>query len=287
MIIHGTQESLFNNVESNSIDAIITDPPYGVLGKHKIETGFDFNLFLENSYRVLKKGGFLVYFCQEPSASRWNVASMERFVYKHEIIWNKKSPSGVFAKIMNIHEKIMIFIKGEGSVNKIEVLKDKHNIHDSKRELATIYEFARKYPQLTLSECMKKSRIYVSQTPVSDATYSHIKETIKPSYYALKPTKNVSSVMVFTAHNKLKRNLDSHNVKHPTVKPIQLVEILIRLTTSEQATILDPFIGSGTTALACMNTNRQYIGFELHKEYVDICNARIIENQKRLDYILI
>ena len=62
---------------------------------------------------------------------------------------------------------------------------------------------------------------------------------------------------------------------HPTQKPVALIEYLIRTYTNEWETVLDFTIGSGTTAIACINTNRNYIGVELDKWYVDIANERI------------
>lgn len=62
---------------------------------------------------------------------------------------------------------------------------------------------------------------------------------------------------------------------HPTVKPIVLMEYLVKLITKEKQLVLDPFIGSGTTALSCMITNRNFIGFEISKEYCDIAQRRM------------
>lgn len=62
---------------------------------------------------------------------------------------------------------------------------------------------------------------------------------------------------------------------HPTVKPISLIEYLIKLVTREGQTILDPFLGSGTTAIACLKLNREFIGIEKEPEYVKIAKARI------------
>ncbi|PKR83519.1 DNA-methyltransferase [Heyndrickxia camelliae] len=62
---------------------------------------------------------------------------------------------------------------------------------------------------------------------------------------------------------------------HPTVKPMKLMEYLVRLITPENGIVLDPFAGSGTTLLACINMQKNYIGFELSQEYVDIINQRI------------
>ena len=70
------------------------------------------------------------------------------------------------------------------------------------------------------------------------------------------------------------RNVAYKN-NHPTVKPIKLMEYLIKLVSKEEAIILDPFLGSGTTAIACLNLNRKFIGIEKEDEYIKIAEARI------------
>ena len=67
---------------------------------------------------------------------------------------------------------------------------------------------------------------------------------------------------------------------HPTVKPIALMEYLCKLITPIDGIALDPFMGSGTTAIACININRKYIGFEIDKGYYDIIMKRIDDKQK-------
>ena len=62
---------------------------------------------------------------------------------------------------------------------------------------------------------------------------------------------------------------------HPTQKPVALFEYLIKTYTNENETILDNVMGSGTTAIAAINTKRNFIGFELDKNYFDIANDRI------------
>lgn len=63
--------------------------------------------------------------------------------------------------------------------------------------------------------------------------------------------------------------------KHPTVKPLKLIEYLVKLVTPKNGIVLDPFIGSGTTAVACIKLDRNFIGIELEKDYVEIANKRI------------
>lgn len=69
---------------------------------------------------------------------------------------------------------------------------------------------------------------------------------------------------------------------HPTQKPSELVQELIEMFSTPTDTICDPFMGSGTTAIACINTNRNFIGFELDKHYHDIANKRISEEMAQI-----
>lgn len=74
--------------------------------------------------------------------------------------------------------------------------------------------------------------------------------------------------------NKGTEELD-HGNNHATVKPIALMEYLVKLVSKEDAIILDPFAGSGSTLVACKNLNRNYIGMELDPEYIKIAEARL------------
>lgn len=72
---------------------------------------------------------------------------------------------------------------------------------------------------------------------------------------------------------------------HPTQKPIKLIERIIQISTNEGDLILDNCMGSGTTACACINTNRNFIGFEVDKEYYEYAEKRIKDmnnNQKKM-----
>ena len=72
---------------------------------------------------------------------------------------------------------------------------------------------------------------------------------------------------------------------HPTQKPVALFEYLIKTYTNEGETVLDNCIGSGTTAIACLNTERNFIGFELNKEYFEIAQNRIEKRQNEISLL--
>jgi site-specific DNA-methyltransferase (adenine-specific) len=74
---------------------------------------------------------------------------------------------------------------------------------------------------------------------------------------------------------QLVKNVSNDKTEHPCPVPVELMERIILLTTKEGDTVLDPFMGSGTVAIACKNTNRNYIGFEVSKNYCDIAKKRI------------
>ena len=61
---------------------------------------------------------------------------------------------------------------------------------------------------------------------------------------------------------------------HLSVKPVQLISHLVKLFTKENAVVIDPFMGSGTTAIACIQSKRRYVGFDLNKEYIKITERR-------------
>jgi len=79
---------------------------------------------------------------------------------------------------------------------------------------------------------------------------------------------------VFLVSKPTKAEKGEYNT-HLSVKPVQLIAHLIKLFTKENAVVLDPFMGSGTTAVACVDTKRRYLGYELNQEYIDIANKRI------------
>ena len=69
---------------------------------------------------------------------------------------------------------------------------------------------------------------------------------------------------------------------HPTQKPVALLEFLVRTYTNEGDAVLDSCMGSGSTSIACLNTNRDFIGIEINKDYFEIAKRRLNENKEKL-----
>lgn len=70
---------------------------------------------------------------------------------------------------------------------------------------------------------------------------------------------------------------DKRKYEHPTVKPLRIIQTIVENSSRVGELVLDPFIGSGTTAVACKNLNRRYIGFEVNETFYNVCMSRIRE----------
>jgi site-specific DNA-methyltransferase (adenine-specific) len=92
---------------------------------------------------------------------------------------------------------------------------------------------------------------------------------------------NINKTYVDRYPTSIKRFQRDNNKIHPTQKPVALFEYLIKTYTKEGETVLDNCMGSGTTAIAALNTGRFFIGIEKEKKYVDIANKRIEEHQEK------
>lgn len=82
---------------------------------------------------------------------------------------------------------------------------------------------------------------------------------------------------------QLVKNVSKTKYNHPCPVPVKLMERIILLTTNEGDTVIDPFMGSGTTGIACLNTNRNFIGYEIDTHYFDMAQERILEHEMTMD----
>jgi site-specific DNA-methyltransferase (adenine-specific) len=112
----------------------------------------------------------------------------------------------------------------------------------------------------------------------------HFENNGKPTEYTNKGSDNSvgSAARFFYCAKASKKERGEGNV-HPTVKPIALMEYLVKLVAPENAIVLDPFMGSGTTGVASVNLGRGFVGIEKEKEYFDIAERRIENAEKKED----
>jgi site-specific DNA-methyltransferase (adenine-specific) len=230
---------IMQTIPDKSIDAIITDPPYGTTAC-KWDSVIPFDLMWEQLNRVIKPNGAIVLFGSQPFTSAL-ISSNYKF-FKYEWIWHKNkggNPMNAKFQPMKQHENILVF--GNGKV-----------IYNPIKEERAASGLAR----------VKSSRIKGGSLK-EDSVYSGGSITeIFTNYDELRYPQTVQKVNV-------ERGL------HPTQKPVTLMEYLIKTYTNENETVLDFTMGSGSTMVACKNINRNGIGIEKEEKYFNIAKQRV------------
>ena len=222
-------------IPDKSVDMILCDLPYGTTAC-KWDTIIPFEPLWEQYERVIKDNGAIVLTASQPFTSALVMSNPNMF--KYSLVWDKvATASGVLAKKQPLksHEDVNVFYKKQPKYNP-QMVEGKQWARGGKvRSTPKIYG--------------EKKEIGL---PTSDKTNM----------------KYPKSVLTISNANRLGRI-------HPTQKPVALFEYLIRTYTNENETVLDNCMGSGTTAIACLNTNRNYIGFELDENYHTVAKERI------------
>jgi len=225
-------------IKDGSVDAIITDPPYGTTAC-KWDTIIPFEPMWEQLNRIIKPNGVIVLFGSEPFSSALRMSNIEN--YRYDWVWEKDKPTN-FAlankQPMRYCENIIVFYKKQPTYNKI---MEKREGSGSQR------------CNYIVDNSKRKSE--------------HSKIIDNPKYYD-KNYKNPKNIQKFSTGRR-------QDGVHPTQKPVTLMEYLIKTYTNENETVLDFTMGSGTTGVACVNLNRNFIGIELDETYFKVAQDRI------------
>lgn len=245
---------LMKSLEDKSVDLILCDLPYGTT-KNKWDSVIDLELLWEHYNRIIKDRGAILLFAQTPFDKVLGVSNLENLRY--EIIWQKTAPTGFLnAKKMPMkaHENILVFYKKLPTYN----------------------------PQMTQGHPRKVS----SKKSRSESAKRHSEKSLKgESNYGVfandiegydSTERYPLSVQVF-AKDQQKENC------HPTQKPVALLEWLLKTYSNEGDLVLDNCMGSGSTGVACVNLNRNFIGMELTEQYFEIAKERIEKVVKAKD----
>jgi site-specific DNA-methyltransferase (adenine-specific) len=243
-VLHGDCLELMKDISDKSIDMILCDLPFGILAC-KWDSVIPFDKLWEQYERIIKDNAAIVLCGTQPFTSQLVMSNPKLF--KYEWIW-KKSKCSNFLHARNQplkqHENVLVFSKGKAKYN----------------------------PQMTMGEpYTPRGQGAGSTSPCFNAVPNpHFRRGSKDgSRYPL-------SIQSFQVANHGIKNL------HPTQKPVELFEYLIKTYTNEGDTVLDNCAGSFTTAIAAMNLNRQWICMEQDSSYCEVGRKRIIENEKRL-----
>lgn len=251
LIYQGDCLDIMKDIDDRSIDMILCDLPYGTTACNW-DSVIDFNKLWYEYERIIKDNGAIALFGIEPFSSKLRLSNEK--LYRHEWYWNKINAAN-FVQAKNhplkVIENILIFSK-----NKINYYPQM--IQNSEEWTKTLRAKHRNKKESSLTQTVEdKYFVMASGKFKSDTDES------------LAYPKNLITISKFSNECNSKHRL------HPTQKPVELCEYLIKTYTNEGELILDNCIGSGTTAIAALNTNRDFIGIEKESKYVQIANQRI------------
>lgn len=247
---YGDCLDVMQEIPNNSIDCIICDLPYGVT-QNKWDSVIDLDLLWKQYKRIIKDNGAIILFGQDKFTMRV-MLSNEKW-HRYNLIWNKENSTGFLnanRMPLRVHEDIMIFYKKLPVYNpqKFEGKAPSH----------------RRCKKGTKKEDLQKINGNYGDYFVGDYNEDVTKSNMKY------PTSIITIKRVPVC-----------KCEHPTQKPVELLEWLIKTYTNEGDLVLDNCMGSGTTGVACKNLNRNFIGIEKEETYFNIAKERIYATQEK------
>ncbi len=300
-LLHGDCLIESDNIESGSVDLILTDLPYGNMngagldGWGKDKTNWDFAIEPKKIYeianRILRKNGKMILFSQEPYTGRLTNEAIPNVPFNYRMIWAKDHfANGLIAKKapVSYYEDILVFSKTHDH----EAL---HPLREYALKIKTYTNYSRRefYNRLGHggAQHFLESNHESSQFALcTENTYNELIQVFSidkmqgfKTYEELRVIdKKYDSTFNLWEGNKYKSNIlkykKDYGGLHPTQKPILLLEDLIKTFSNEGDLVVDLTMGSGSTGVACKNLNRNFIGIELDPEYFKIAEKRINEN---------
>ena len=243
-LLQGDCLELMKETPDKSIDMILCDLPYGTTAC-KWDTVIPFEPLWKQYNRIIKDNGAIVLFGKQPFET--DLINSNRKHFKYELIWDKCFGTDIYMakrKPLTSHENIIVFFKEQPTYNPQMVLAKKENMRDRQKN----------YKKGCEDSIFGKQKQYISQK----------KEELRYP----------KSILI---HSNQAKELHRKKRLHPTQKPVALLEYLIKTYTNENDVVLDNCMGSGSCGVACINTNRRFIGIELNEGYFNIAKQRIDE----------
>lgn len=293
---------LMQEIPSGSVDLILCDLPYGTVKGLKIDgwshksTEWDVRLDTEQIFkqyeRVLRMNGVAILFSQEPYTSQLRTFKSENFLFLYPLVWKKNNFANYFSckkAPVSYFEDLSVFAKKY----------DKNNLHPLRKYFDDILSSLNKtYREVNkilghrkAEHCFytKTSQFGLCTKSVYDELISKFNINEMPSFKSYDELERINRTFNRTfnlpENKKYFSNVlefsKEHKSYHPTQKPTALLELLIKTYTNEGDLVLDNCMGSGSTGVACARTKRNFIGYELDKNYFETAKNRINEACER------
>jgi site-specific DNA-methyltransferase (adenine-specific) len=238
-------------VPDNTVDLIVIDPPYNELPKDW-DSFSDWGFLKDQFDRVLKNGGQLYIFGKQPMMAEIYNGLKDKFEFRFELIWDKGKGLWTSNYLpMRSHELIWCF-KKKGVKN------------------SQIY--------FDIDAIKTPGHPYIRKNRVT----STVRNNWKPNLTIIKDGRRFPLSVI--RHPNISRKANGEGTPHPTQKPLEILKWIIESSSKEGDTVLDCFMGSGTTAVACAQTGRHYIGCEIKEEFFKICQERLAQSSIKNNY---
>ena len=247
-LYNGDCLEIMKDISDKSVDMILCDLPYGTT-KCKWDKIIPFEPLWKQYRRIIKDNGAILLFSSQPFTTDLIVSN--RKMFRYEIVWQKTLPMGFLnANKMPLknHENILVFYKHLPTYNPIKTAVTRSDLGRKRKNGGKPQQYG---------EFRNAGWVYEE-----------------------KGERYPTDVIKFSNWNGALFGKTVNATKHPTQKPVPILEYLIKTYTNENDTVLDNCMGSGSTGVACVNTNRDFIGIELDKDYFNIAKQRITGNQK-------
>ena len=230
---------VMQSLPEQSIDLILVDPPYNTTPLHW-DKALNFELLWNQYHRIAKPTTAILIFAQEPFASFVRMSNLKE--YRYDWYWQKERLTNVF--------------------------QIKHRCGKTIENIIVFYKEQCIYNPQKRAHLGDKVTNKIGANARWSVTQSGYEQKTKPLEYNDDGTRHPTQLLSFNRDNV-------HERLHPTQKPVKLLEYLIKTYTNENNIVLDNCMGSGSTGIACLNTNRKFIGIELDNNYFNIAKNRI------------
>lgn len=298
-----------DKIETGSVDLILTDLPYGNMntdGGRKLGiNGWDFVIEPKQVYeianRILRKNGKMVLFSQEPYTTQLINEAIPNVPFNYRAVWEKDNFAvalGANKNMVSYFEDVLVFSKNHQKHDfegmhplrpyfKIVMdfiglnLKQINTKLGHRRAEHTFYIDSTQYGLCTETTYNELIEVFGIDKVVGFKNFAELKQidTEYRTELLRKMNEQYPSTFNLWEGNKYKSNIlkykKDYNGFHPTQKPILLLEDLIKTFSNECDLVVDLTMGSGSTGVACKNTNRSFIGIEKDDNYFKIAEQRI------------
>lgn len=235
------------DIPANSVNMVLCDLPYGTTGRNKWDVVIPFEPLWNEYLRISKDNATIVLFANGMFTAKLMLSN--KSMWRYNLIWQKTQPTGFLnAKRMPLrnHEDICVFY------NKLSVYYPQKTYGNTRK--------------VSTAEHKKNSKMTTNYRDYNYTTYDSTERYPK-------------SVVTFPKDTQ-------KEALHPTQKPVALLEYLIKTYTNDGQLVLDNCMGSGSTGVACVNTNRNFIGIEQENTYFEIAKKRIEEAENKNNFLL-